>query len=382
MFRRAANNVFRASYAGDVDSGGRPRPGRWPSPSCAAAARSRSVDPTRWSTSSRCGCRCGGRPATALPVNGIVRLQRRNGGGDWRLVRRLRTGSDGRAHLTRAPARRHQLARPGAPARLGLRRHQRGPPDQQPPARRPGPAAERGAPPPDQPARPAACRRRRAEREHLADPGGGLEPDDRTHLAPRLPGRPVRACATCRSTTGTTAATAAAASWSPTRRRSARWPARWPRCTARSCRSGRCTASTASAGPAGCAEETTTRSMAAGNTSAFNCRDVVGRPGVRSPHSYGRSLDLNTWENPYRSQQGTVPNTWWMGHSHPRVAWRSRSHAVVQADGQARAALDLRQRRHPALRRLRLPRPARGEVPLVRPLQVHVEPARTDSVRP
>lgn len=71
-------------------------------------------------------------------------------------------------------------------------------------------------------------------------------------------------------------------------------------------------------------------SMAAGNTSAFNCRDVVGRPGVRSPHSYGRSLDLNPWENPYRSRQGWVPNDWWVGHSHPRVAWRSRSHEVVQ----------------------------------------------------
>ena len=72
------------------------------------------------------------------------------------------------------------------------------------------------------------------------------------------------------------------------------------------------------------------RSMAAGNTSAFNCRDVVGNPGVRSPHSWGRSLDVNTWENPYRSRQGTVPNTWWMGHSHPRVAWRSRDHRVVR----------------------------------------------------
>ena len=71
-------------------------------------------------------------------------------------------------------------------------------------------------------------------------------------------------------------------------------------------------------------------SMAAGNTSAFNCRDVTGRPGVRSPHSYGRSLDINTWENPYRSARGTVPNTWWQGHSHRRVAWRSRSHPVVQ----------------------------------------------------
>ena len=71
-------------------------------------------------------------------------------------------------------------------------------------------------------------------------------------------------------------------------------------------------------------------SMAAGNTSAFNCRQVVGSPGRRSPHSYGRSLDVNTWENPYRSAQGTVPNTWWMRHSHARVAWRSRSHRVVR----------------------------------------------------
>ncbi|WP_155992854.1 M15 family metallopeptidase [Nocardioides sp. URHA0020] len=71
-------------------------------------------------------------------------------------------------------------------------------------------------------------------------------------------------------------------------------------------------------------------SMAAGNTSAFNCRDVTGRPGHRSPHSWGRSLDVNTWENPYRSAQGLVPNSWWQSHSDKRVAWRSRSHAVVK----------------------------------------------------
>lgn len=71
-------------------------------------------------------------------------------------------------------------------------------------------------------------------------------------------------------------------------------------------------------------------SMAAGNTSAFNCRDVTGRPGVRSPHSYGRSLDVNTWENPYRSARGIVPNKWWQPRSHPLVAWRSRSHTVVK----------------------------------------------------
>lgn len=72
------------------------------------------------------------------------------------------------------------------------------------------------------------------------------------------------------------------------------------------------------------------RSMAAGNTSAFNCRWVVGRPGVRSPHTYGRSLDVNTWENPFHSAGGVVPNGWWAGRSHPRVAWRDRAHLVVR----------------------------------------------------
>lgn len=71
-------------------------------------------------------------------------------------------------------------------------------------------------------------------------------------------------------------------------------------------------------------------SMRADNTSAFNCRQVVGRPGVRSPHSTGRSVDLNPWENPYRTSAGWVPNTWWVSRSHPQVAWRSSDHAVVQ----------------------------------------------------
>ncbi|MFT4974771.1 MAG: hypothetical protein ACI8S6_000654 [Myxococcota bacterium] len=39
-------------------------------------------------------------------------------------------------------------------------------------------------------------------------------------------------------------------------------------------------------------------SMAADNTSAFNCRPVSG--GTRfSQHSYGRAIDINTIENPY-----------------------------------------------------------------------------------
>ena len=34
-------------------------------------------------------------------------------------------------------------------------------------------------------------------------------------------------------------------------------------------------------------------------------------------------------ENPYRSAQGLVPNSWWQSRSHPRVAWRSGEHRVV-----------------------------------------------------
>lgn len=42
-------------------------------------------------------------------------------------------------------------------------------------------------------------------------------------------------------------------------------------------------------------------SMAADNTSAFNCRFVAGSPGVWSEHAYGRAIDINPIENPYVS---------------------------------------------------------------------------------
>jgi hypothetical protein len=71
-------------------------------------------------------------------------------------------------------------------------------------------------------------------------------------------------------------------------------------------------------------------SMRADNTSGFNCRSVVNKPWVRSPHASGRSIDLNTWENPYRSRTGLVPNSWWAPRSHPLVAWRTSTHPVVQ----------------------------------------------------
>ena len=40
------------------------------------------------------------------------------------------------------------------------------------------------------------------------------------------------------------------------------------------------------------------RSMAADNTSAFNCREIAGG-GPYSVHSWGKALDINPLENPY-----------------------------------------------------------------------------------
>jgi len=47
------------------------------------------------------------------------------------------------------------------------------------------------------------------------------------------------------------------------------------------------------------------RSMAADNTSAFNCRTVAGTSRW-SEHAYGRALDLNPLENPYVTASGYV----------------------------------------------------------------------------
>jgi hypothetical protein len=71
-------------------------------------------------------------------------------------------------------------------------------------------------------------------------------------------------------------------------------------------------------------------SMAHDNTYVFNCRWVTGRTGVRSPHSYGRALDLDPFENPFHSAVGWLPNGWWVHHSAPRYAWRSGRHQVVR----------------------------------------------------
>jgi D-alanyl-D-alanine carboxypeptidase len=47
------------------------------------------------------------------------------------------------------------------------------------------------------------------------------------------------------------------------------------------------------------------RSMAANNTSAFNCRAVTGGSAY-SEHSYGWAIDINPVQNPYTTGAGTV----------------------------------------------------------------------------
>ena len=49
-------------------------------------------------------------------------------------------------------------------------------------------------------------------------------------------------------------------------------------------------------------------SMAAGNTSAFNCRKVVGNPYRISQHSYGNAIDINPAQNPYVASGVVYPS--------------------------------------------------------------------------
>lgn len=71
-------------------------------------------------------------------------------------------------------------------------------------------------------------------------------------------------------------------------------------------------------------------SMRADNTSGFNCRQVVGRPGTRSPHAYGNSLDINPWENPFASGYGWTPNNTWQRRTSPAsVTYRGANDPVV-----------------------------------------------------
>ena len=49
------------------------------------------------------------------------------------------------------------------------------------------------------------------------------------------------------------------------------------------------------------------RSMAANNTSAFNCREVAWKPGVWSNHAFGAAIDINPLINPYVAGPNIFP---------------------------------------------------------------------------
>lgn len=49
------------------------------------------------------------------------------------------------------------------------------------------------------------------------------------------------------------------------------------------------------------------KSMAADNTSSFNCRPITGETDEWSIHSYGRAIDINTVENPYVKGSTVLP---------------------------------------------------------------------------
>lgn len=54
------------------------------------------------------------------------------------------------------------------------------------------------------------------------------------------------------------------------------------------------------------------------NSSAFNCRSVIGNPYAVSPHTSGRAIDVNPRHNPYQDLNGR----WWPENG---LAWRDRT---------------------------------------------------------
>jgi hypothetical protein len=75
-------------------------------------------------------------------------------------------------------------------------------------------------------------------------------------------------------------------------------------------------------------------SMAADNTSAFNCRYVAGSSPPRwSAHAYGQAIDLNTIENPYVDGNNVQPPAGraYLDRSSPRPGMAYSGGVVVSA---------------------------------------------------
>ena len=77
------------------------------------------------------------------------------------------------------------------------------------------------------------------------------------------------------------------------------------------------------------------RSMAANNTSAFNCRQATGSSRW-SEHAYGKAIDINPVQNPYVTRSGAVlPPS-----GSPFVDRNPASQGLITADGPVVAAFD------------------------------------------
>jgi hypothetical protein len=74
-------------------------------------------------------------------------------------------------------------------------------------------------------------------------------------------------------------------------------------------------------------------SVAANNTSAFNCRSVTGRPGTWSQHSYGWAIDINPVQNPFISSGKVSPPAGesYRDRSQPRPGMIRANDEVVKA---------------------------------------------------
>lgn len=76
-------------------------------------------------------------------------------------------------------------------------------------------------------------------------------------------------------------------------------------------------------------------SMAANNTSAFNCRRVAGTSRL-SQHAFGRAIDINPVQNPYVQGGRTSPRAG-VDHDEPRERRAGAKGVIVAGDAVVRA---------------------------------------------
>jgi poly-gamma-glutamate synthesis protein (capsule biosynthesis protein) len=74
------------------------------------------------------------------------------------------------------------------------------------------------------------------------------------------------------------------------------------------------------------------RSMAADNTSGFNCRRVAGSK-VWSAHAYGAAIDINPVQNPDLTGASVAPGAGRRFAATDRAAYAQAAPGVITADG-------------------------------------------------